>query len=173
MNKRFEDELIVCCSLCDLDFSRVYSYLDYVHWRHQDKGLQNKGKVFKLRPPFTFHQRVSTTVFTELYIYSREKNYRIFSSRLVGQPIDDEVCVISDLKSDKMRGCLRAPDTVIEIRSPDNPEKELASKNNLCEQFGLEECWIAHPNKRSIIKYNRNAPKVLPGFELKLEEVFM
>jgi len=58
--------------------------------------------------------------------------------------------VICDLEKLDDRGCLGAPDWIIEILSPGNNEKELHQKFSLYEENGVREYWIVHPAEETV-----------------------
>lgn len=103
--------------------------------------------------------------------------------------VQPDICVICDLKKLDDRGCLGAPDIVVEILSPGNNQKELRNKYEVYEESGVKEYWIIHPDEKTFLKYTLDAEgkyqpshlltigdevttPVLPGFAMPLEEVF-
>ena len=81
-----------------------------------------------------------------------------------------------------------APDLIIEILSPGTARYDRGDKKDLYERFQVKEYWIADPNNKSIEVYNLKKGRyklvsyaaekgaiesvVLPGLDLKLEDVF-
>jgi len=53
--------------------------------------------------------------------------------------------VICDQDKLDDRGCLVAPDLVIEMLSPATAAKDLKIKRELYERHGVKEYWIVHP----------------------------
>jgi len=189
--------------LSDLDLSKTYSYADYLKWRLEERIELIKGKVFKMSPaPGTLHQRISGMVFSELYSYLKGNPCSVFSApfdvRLSRKSKDDkeiltvvqpDICVICDPSKLDAKGCLGAPDIVIEILSPGNNKKELSNKFEAYEEALVKEYWIIHPNEHTFLRYVLNdeykfvasrlltsgsfvTTDLLPGFSLNLEEVF-
>jgi Uma2 family endonuclease len=90
-------------------------------------------------------------------------------------------------KLDK-KGCLGAPEIVVEILSPSNNRKELTNKYEIYEQAGVIEYWVVFPEERAIViytltdgKYLGSRPftegqiitsKVLAAFELNITDIF-
>jgi Uma2 family endonuclease len=187
----------------DIDLSKTYSYADYLKWEFDERLELIRGKIFTMSPgPATFHQRISWVVQGELYKYLENKSCNAFSApfdvRLPGHSKDDkdilsvlqpDICIICDLSKIDERGCLGAPDIVIEILSPGNNQKELKNKYEVYEEAGVLEYWIIHPAEKKIMKYalsengkfqqsglltlgdNVTSP-ILPGFSLSLDKVF-
>ena len=201
MDKRINKKKTLICKLFDLDFSEVYSYKQYCKWKYYERNDLQKGRTYKLKRPFTMHYQVSHSVFNELYIYLKGRNYKIFSAPVSKRSVkecEDEkdiftefrpsTCLIREFKAVPMRGSLRTSGPVIEILASDNCEAELARYKRTSEQFETGERWAMHPNKKNIIKYifdvkrrDLNAPgpdgdfqyasKDLTDFVLKLKEI--
>ena len=60
------------------------------------------------------------------------------------------ICVICDEKKIDERGCVGAPDLIIEIVSPGNSKREMKTKYELYEENGVREYWIANPLEKNI-----------------------
>jgi len=192
-------------SIDDLDFSKTYTYADYYSWRFEERLELIKGKIFRMSPaPSGNHQLISGNIFGELYGFLKNKPCKVFSApfdvRLVRNERSDkkvknvvqpDVCVICDLtKVADVRSCLGAPEIVVEILSPGNNKKELKTKYELYEEFGVKEYWIVYPDEQSVLRYVLNnegkfvvgdraltlgdkiTTSILPGFELALDDIF-
>ena len=192
-------------SIDDLDFSKTYTYADYYSWRFEERLELIKGKIFRMSPaPSGNHQIISGNISGELYNFLKGKVCKVFSApfdvRLVRNATSDkkvktvvqpDVCVICDMK--KMadpRSCLGAPEIVVEILSPGNNKKEIKTKYDLYEEFGVKEYWVVYPDEQSLIRYILNdkgkfttegraltvgdklTTSILPGFELVMDDVF-
>lgn len=102
--------------------------------------------------------------------------------------VQPDVCVICDPSKLDDKGCIGAPDIVVEILSPGNNRKELKNKYEVYEESGVLEYWIVSPQDKTFLKYTLHngsyqpsrlmtsgdvvTTPVLPGFVLDLEEVF-
>jgi len=192
-------------SIDDLDFSKSYTYADYYSWRFEERLELIKGKIFRMSPaPSGNHQIVSLNISGELYNYLKGKPCKVFAApfdvRLVRDEKSDkkiktvvqpDVCVICD--PDKMadpRSCLGAPDIIVEILSPGNNKKEIKTKYDLYEEFGVKEYWVVQPDEQTLLRYVLNedgifvvpermltvgdtlTTPILPGFELAMDDVF-
>jgi len=97
--------------------------------------------------------------------------------------------VVCDLSKLDDRGCVGAPDIVVEILSPGNNKKELRNKYEVYEEVGVKEYWIIHPSERTFLKYSLDdtglfqpsklliggdelTSGILPGFIMDLNEIF-
>lgn len=189
----------------DLDLEKSYTYADYLTWKFQERLELIKGKIFKMSPaPRVAHQRVAGNVFRHLANFLHGKKCDVFVApfdvRLTRKNKNDEavttvlqpdVCVICDPAKIDARGCIGAPDIVVEILSPGNNKKELKNKFEAYEENGVQEYWIIHPHEKTFIRYALNdegkyenvparlftegdivTTPVLAGFELNLDDVF-
>ena len=73
----------------------------------------------------------------------------------VVQPDISVVCDPQKLKEN--RGCLGAPDWVIEVLSPGTAIHDQRTKRALYERHGVAEYWLVHPGDRSVTIYRLQA----------------
>ncbi len=151
----------------ELDFNKVYTYADYLLWKFEERVELFKGKIFKMSPaPSLKHQSISSWLHGELHIFFKNHDCKLFSApfdvRLTTKNKKDEeittvvqpdLCVICDPKKLDKRGCLGAPELVIEILSPGNSKKEMTNKFDLYEEAGVQEYWIINPLDEMILIY--------------------
>ena len=189
--------------LGEIDLSGTYSYADYLKWEIDERLEIIKGKIFRMSPtPASCHQRISSNLHIEIGYFLKNKLCSIYAApfdvRFPRRSKDDkaiftvlqpDICIICDLSKIDKRGCIGAPDIVIEILSPGNNKKELKNKFEVYEEAGVSEYWILHPEEKTFLKYTLDADgkyqpsrlltlgdvvtsPVLPGFSLSLDEVF-
>jgi len=188
--------------LSDLDISKTYTYADYLKWTFDERLELIKGKIFKMSPaPGSLHQRISLRLARWIGNYLDGNPCEIFTApfdvRLPRKSKDDkdiltvvqpDICVICDVNKVDEKGCLGAPDLVVEILSPGNNKKELKNKYEVYEEAGVLEYWIIHPTEKTFFKYILNeghfqssrmltigdeaSTGILPGFVLNLDELF-
>jgi Uma2 family endonuclease len=186
----------------DLDVNKTYTYADYLKWTFDERLELIKGKIFKMSPaPGSIHQRLAHRISLKLGNYLIGKSCEIFfapfdvrlSRRSANEKeiltvVQPDICVICDNKKVDDKGCLGAPDIVVEILSPGNNKKELQNKYEVYEESGVLEYWIIHPLEKTFLKYTLvdnsfKASKlltlgeevttpILPGFSLNLDELF-
>ncbi|MDO8993251.1 Uma2 family endonuclease [Daejeonella sp.] len=190
-------------SLEEIDLSLTYSYANYLTWLFDDRVELIKGKVFKMGPaPSPMHQEISASISSALYSFLKDKPCKIYyapfdvlfpkeskADKDIYTVLQPDICVICDPAKIDGRGCVGAPDIVIEILSPGNNRTELLNKYNIYEEFGVEEYWVVSPGDKTLLKHTLNvkgkyqasklftiSEKVysdeLPGFELDLDAVF-
>lgn len=97
--------------------------------------------------------------------------------------------MICDTQKLDERGCVGAPDLIIEILSPGNSRTEMKDKFELYEEAGVLEYWVVSPIERMVQVWKLNEqgkyiglqPKVegdllttpiIPNLEIDLTEIF-
>ena len=188
--------------LADLDLSKTYTYADYIKWTFDERVELIKGKIFKMSPaPTSTHQRLSSRINLALGNYLEGKKCEVFSApfdvRLPRKSKDDkeiitvlqpDICVICDSSKVEERGCIGAPDIVIEILSPSNNKKELKYKHEVYQEAGVKEYWVIDPREKGVQIFlltnekllaagylyaeDKVTTPLLPGFSLDLSKVF-
>ena len=189
--------------LSQLDPNGSYTYADYLTWRFEEFVELVRGKL--LRPmagPSAQHQRVSRRLCYSIEGFVRKGPCEMFDApfdvrltrstgngdaqiRTVVQP---DICVVCDPARIDERGCLGAPDWIIEILSPGNTARDTRTKFSLYEENGVREYWIVFPGLQSVEAYvltdgayalagEYAAPgpmpvATLPGLALEWAEVF-
>ncbi|MFO7823417.1 MAG: Uma2 family endonuclease [Cyclobacterium sp.] len=180
-----------------------YSYADYLTWQMDEVVELIKGKIFKkaAAAPKRIHQKVSGELFLRLGNFMRGKKCQVYSApfdvrftrsskedKKIYDVVQPDICVICDLEKLDDRGCIGAPDLIVEILSPGNSKTELRHKFELYEANGVQEYWIIHAETRDLLIYSlidgNYVPsrlltsgdvvesKVIEGFILDLEEFF-
>lgn len=104
--------------------------------------------------------------------------------------VQPDLCVVCDPTKIDERGCLGAPDWIIEILSRHTSTKDLHDKFDVYEEAGVKEYWVVHPQEQTVLLYVLNAkgkyegalkpyvrtdniPSItLPGLTINLEDVF-
>lgn len=155
----------------ELDLNRKYSYADYLTWKFQDFVEIIRGKIYKMSPaPTRYHQDISREIERPISNYLYKKTCKVYSAPFdVRIPMNDEegedaiytvvqpdICVICDPKKLDDRGCIGAPDMIVEIISPSTAKKDLNEKLDLYESSGVREYWIVFPKERFIMVHLLN-----------------
>lgn len=189
--------------LSDLDLNKTYSYADYLKWTFEERLELIKGKIFKMTPaPASRHQMISWVLSGELYAFLKNKDCKAYPApfdvrlprkqgdgdKQIFTVVQPDICVICDLNKLDKRGCIGAPDIVVEILSPGNNQTELRNKYEVYEESGVLEYWIISPQDKTFLQYilvtgayqalrplvvgDIITTAIMPGFELPLETVF-
>jgi Uma2 family endonuclease len=188
--------------LSQLDPEGHYTYADYLSWRFADMVELIKGKLFILSPaPAERHQRICTTLAVEIGQFFKRKPCRVYfapfdvrlfqkhpDNQTVTTVVQPDICVVCDTAKLDERGCLGAPDWIIEIVSPRTIKTDLNDKYNLYEENGVKEYWVAMPDANAINQYvlkdgryefidtftksQHISPAVFPELSIDLRTVF-
>ena len=67
--------------------------------------------------------------------------------------VEPDVSVVCDRDKLSDRGCEGAPDIVVEVVSPSNPEMDYISKLHLYDTAGVREYWICDPERERTTVY--------------------
>jgi len=154
----------------DIDMSGTYSYADYFSWKFEGRFELINGKVFKMSPvPSTAHQRLCGYLFIRLFATMSCSGCELFISpfdvRLPKESSADkdiytlvkpDICIVCDEDKIDSRGCLGAPDLIVEILSAGNNKRELIDKFDLYEEAGVKEYWVMNPAKKYFYIYYLN-----------------
>ena len=148
-------------NLSTLDANKIYSYADYLTWQVRERLELIKGRLFKMSPaPMRYHQELSGALFGEFRAYLKGKSCKVFHApfdlRLpkskddqrddqIYTVVQPDIVVVCDRSKLDRRGCLGAPDLIIEILSPATAAKDVKEKFALYEESGVREYWIVHP----------------------------
>ena len=189
-------------TLADLDIDKRYTYADYFKWQFDERVELIKGKIFQMRPaPGFIHQSISYIIHGELYLFLKDKKCKAYSAPFdvrfplkskkdedIPPVLQPDVSVICDQNKIDEKGCIGAPDIVVEILSPSNNKKDLKYKYNIYEESGVKEYWVIFPPEKNMLDYTLVNGKyvaspflypgdsvistALPGFSLHLELLF-
>jgi len=190
--------------LSQLDPEGHYTYADYLLWQFQERVELIKGRIRQMAAPNVRHQRISGKIQSELSWFLKKQPCDVFAApfdvrlplpvhRVKGDKVDTvvqpDICVICDRNKLDERGCIGAPDLIVEILSPGSSRKELRDKYDLYQESGVTEYWVVFPSEQVLQRYILNAANIyqaqlpnvegdvvgvtfLPGFELSVSEIF-
>ena len=189
--------------ISQLDPDRLYTYADYLKWCLNERVELINGRLFKIYPTSSrLHQEISREL--SLFIFNFFSNYPCeafaapFDVRLPGKNesgnniqtvVQPDLCVICDPAKLDDKGCIGAPDWIIEILSPGNTKKEMDNKFSLYEESVVGEYWLVDPGNESVLKYvlddegkyigykpvvhpKEIIPESFPGLKIDLGNVF-
>lgn len=191
--------------LSQLDPQGTYSYADYLSWKFDEALEIIRGTIFPMSGRSRTHQKISWKLSglffnhfknqpCEAYaapfdvrLYNRAKS--IQADKDIYTVVQPDLCIICDLDKLDERGCLGAPDLIVEILSPGNAAREMKIKRELYGESGVREYWIVDPAHETLTRYNLEAegtygrplifvsdemvPSVVfPDLQLELGELF-
>ena len=146
----------------NLDLNNRYTYADYLTWMDEKRRELYDGFIKMMSPaPSRKHQQISTklTRIWDTYLDSKEceiyhapsdvrlsKKKKNKEDKDIYTVVQPDIYVVCDLSKLDDRGCLGAPDLIIEIVSPKNSRRDVKDKFEIYQQHGVREYWIVNPN---------------------------
>ncbi len=180
-----------------------YTYKDYASWPDEERWEIIEGVPYDMSPaPSRRHQEISIEIARQLSDFLLEKSCQVFAApfdvilpetneitdaaKTVVQP---DIVVVCDKKKLEDKGCVGAPDIIMEILSPQSASRDLKDKLELYERFGVKEYAVIEPNDEIVMlfrigsnsrygrpdtygKEDKVSFKILSGFSLDLNQVF-
>jgi len=141
--------------LASLDRNKTYTPTDYLSWDFPERVELINGKVYEvMAAPSPYHQKISGNIFMSFALFLKDEPYDVYYAPidvyLPGNSKDDTVlqpaiCVICDRSKIQKKGCIGAPDIVVEVLSPGNTTKEMKLKYQVYEDAGVLEYWVVSP----------------------------
>lgn len=182
-----------------LDLNKVYTYTDYLLWKFNEKIELLKGRILKMSPaPSRKHQEILRIINRrfDAYFYQQQCNmyFAPFDVRLpkkgeteIHTVVQPDLCVVCDESKLDERGCLGAPDLVVEILSPGNSKKEMKDKFEIYQEAGVREYWLVYPLDEMVLinvledgGYHTQNPivddwvtsRIFPELKIHTDEIF-
>ncbi|MEL6633805.1 MAG: Uma2 family endonuclease [Bacteroidota bacterium] len=159
---------------------RFYTYEDYLQWDDGKRYELIQGKRYEmLSAPNRRHQKISLK-FTheiidffdhpdsscELYVAPFDvrlpKNQGETNDKAIFTVVQPDLSVVCDPEKLDERGCLGAPDWVIEILSQDS-KRDVETKFKVYEAAGVREYWIIHPSESTLTTFVRDEKEQMYG----------
>ena len=145
---------------------RRYSYADYLTWTDDKMREIIDGIVYLFSAPIRKHAQIIISFLKKslVFIDNRKGKCKIYTAPFdVRLPINGEtdnnkiynvvqpdICVICDHKKLDEKGCIGAPDLVVEVNSPSTTKREMNQKYFLYEKAGVKEYWVVFPKDKAV-----------------------
>ena len=152
----------------NLSFDKRYTYADYLTWIDDKRRELINGFVHLMTPaPARKHQRISTRLLGEFIIYLKggnnfcevysapfdvrlPKTIKAKDDEKIYTVVQPDISIVCDPSKLDDRGCIGAPDLIVEILSPSTSKKDLNDKFKVYEESGVKEYWTVNPNDENI-----------------------
>lgn len=143
--------------------TKTYTEEDYYNIPEDVRAELIDGQIYYQAAPGLVHQILSGELYTAINIYLKSKKgkCRVFSAPFAVKLFEDrknvvepDISIICDPNKLNARGCTGAPDWIIEIISPANPEHDYIRKLNLYKDAGVREYWIVDPRNEKVFVYS-------------------
>jgi Uma2 family endonuclease len=199
------EEPFVMFGTLDLDESLRYTYADYLTWLDDKRRELINGFIHLMSAPMRMHARVSQKAYKAIdrfiemnkgkcHIYYAPFDVRFPSNNetadnKIYNVVQPDICVICDLSKLDDKGCIGAPDLIVEVLSPSTLKYDWHYKFNLYESGGVREYWIVDPKAKLVNAFilqpdgnydlgtvydcTQKAPvHIFKGLEIDLNELF-
>ena len=150
----------------NLDLNKRYSYADYLTWMDDVRRELYDGFIKLMTPaPSRLHQKISTNLTRVIGNFLIRKECEVYhapsdvrfpknkdskSDKQVYTVLQPDIYIVCDHSKLDDRGCLGAPDLVIEIISAKNSKRDVKDKFEIYQEHGVREYWIINPNDENV-----------------------
>ncbi|MDR2628263.1 MAG: Uma2 family endonuclease [Dysgonamonadaceae bacterium] len=188
----------------ELPTDKLYTYADYLTWADIKMREIINGALKLFSAPSRIHARVTTKILVRLYdgieknkgkchVYTAPFDVRFpkngeTADNKIYTVLQPDICVVCDLSKLDEKGCLGAPDIIVEVQSPSTFRYDLTQKFDAYESGGVREYWVVMAGHGITIyhlqedgKYDNGTvfvydavvtSQVLEGLEISLKELF-
>ncbi len=121
------------------------------------------GKLYNMAPPSTSHQRIVFRLSSAINNYIQQKSgacevfispFAVFLNEDDRNYVEPDICIICDNNKLDDCGCHGAPDWIIEVTSPSDPQRDYGIKLFKYRTAGVREYWIVNPQKKTVMVYD-------------------
>ena len=171
-------------SLNQLDLvNGIYSYADYLVWKIKERVELLKGKILEMSAPSPIHQEISGNLQGALFVFLKNSKCKLYTAPFdvrfsqkgesqVYTVVQPDLCVVCDFEKIDSKGCVGAPELVVEILSPGNSKKEMKSKFALYQEEGVREYWVVDPERELVFVYVAENKKFKPTIPIADDYVY-
>lgn len=126
------------------------------------------GQIYYMAPPSRKHQDIAGELFGLIREYIKSKDgscrpyiapFAVFLNKDDKNYVEPDISVICDPSKLNDKGCMGAPDWIIEIISPSSRQMDYYTKLFKYRTAGIREYWIVDPEKNRILVYNFETEK--------------
>lgn len=151
------------------------------------------GQIYYMAPPGRRHQEILGNLFTAINSYIRSKGgsckpyiapFAVFLNTNDKNYVEPDISVICDPNKLNDKGCVGAPDWIIEVVSPGSVRMDYSTKLFKYRSANVREYWIVDPRKSQVMVYdfanddmaqydfNDDIPVgIYPGFTINLSSL--
>lgn len=151
------------------------------------------GQIYYMTPPSRKHQRLTVEISTLINNYIKDNNgscevdiapFAVFLNEDDRNYVEPDISVICESRKLNDKGCVGAPDWIIEIVSPSSRHMDYFTKLFKYRTAGVREYWIVDSEKNRVTIYAFEAASVeeyaftdnipcgiYPGFSINISQL--
>lgn len=172
---------------------RIYTTDDIYALPDGERAELIDGNIYYMAPPSRKHQRITMELSTIINNYIKSNNgscevdvapFAVFLNEDDRNYVEPDISVICDPNKLNDKGCVGAPDWIIEIVSPSSRRMDYTTKLFKYRTAGVREYWIVDPDKNRVIVYTFDGDdmneysftddipvNIYPGFTINLSKL--
>lgn len=141
---------------------KTYTIDDIYKLPERERAELIDGHIYYMAPPNRAHQKILMYISTTINNYITQKKgscevypapFAVFLTNDDTNYVEPDISIICDKNKLDDKGCNGAPDFIIEIVSPGNPEHDYITKLGKYKASGVREYWIVDPRTQTITVY--------------------
>ena len=147
----------------DLAQDRTYTIEDIYALPDGQRAELIDGQMYMMAPPNFRHQKLVMELSAVIHQYIKNHGgscevlpapFALFLICDDRNYVEPDISVICDKNKLTDKGCNGAPDWVIEVTSPSNPQNDYGVKLFKYRTAGVREYWIVNPQKNTVMVYD-------------------
>lgn len=174
---------------------RIYTIEDIYALPNGTRAELIDGQIYYMAPPSRKHQKILLSLSRVISDYIDKNNgacevdiapFSVFLNENDKNYVEPDISIICDQNKLNDKGCVGAPDWIIEIVSPSSKRMDYMIKLFKYRTAGVREYWIVDPDKDRITLYNFEKDdiaefsfaddipvSIYPGFSINLSKLNM
>lgn len=146
-----------------LSQEKLYTIEDIYNLPEGTRAELIDGQIYYMAPPTRRHQKILLSLSRLIADYIDQKGgscevdiapFAVFLNENDKNYVEPDISVICDQNKLNDKGCVGAPDWIIEIVSPGSRRTDYFTKLFKYRTAGVREYWIVDPDKSRIMVYN-------------------
>lgn len=142
---------------------RIYTTEDIYSLPDGQRAELIDGRMYMMAPPNRIHQKLVNRLSQIITNYIDSKHgscevypapFAVFLNADDRNYVEPDISVICDMDKLDEYGCNGAPDWIIEVISPSDPQRDYGIKPFKYRTAGVREYWIVNPRTRAVNVYD-------------------
>lgn len=176
-----------------LQLEKIYTTDDIYALPDGQRAELIDGNIYYMSPPSRKHQRITMELSTTINNYIKSNNgscevdvapFAVFLNEDDRNYVEPDISVICDPNKLNDKGCIGAPDWIVEIVSPSSRRMDYTTKLFKYRTAGVREYWIVDSDKNRVTVYTFDGDdmneysfaddipvNIYPGFTINLSKL--